>query len=61
MNKIRISERRRASWRLKPQPADPPDHDIVHAEHLAHSSYLPGAAARARDAEPHLAAMRYVG
>ena len=50
---MRISKRHRAaSWPLEPQSADPRDRDIMRAKQLAIRSRPPGAAPRARDAEP---------
>jgi len=53
VKKIRISKRRcPASGPLEPLPADPRDRDIMRAKQLARRPRPPGAAARARDAQP---------
>jgi hypothetical protein len=53
VKKIRISKRHHpASSRLEPLPTDPRDRDIMRAKQLAGRSRPPGAAPRARGAEP---------
>ena len=53
VSKIRISKRHRPAGRpAEPLSADPRDRDIMRAKQIAIRSRPPGAAPRARDAEP---------